>query len=281
MITNKLGKIQKLVLLTIGSSTKEKQYMKRGHVTKRISKALDKDTNNLTVSISKAVATLTSKGYIIKKKSLILLTVSGREAARTIMDDIKLNNDGKIDWTIIVKEYHKGLKITKKTDTPKVTKIKTPKPTIPATSKTTKKEMNRKYKLFCKDVPDQNLATKDNFNDYELLMKEFYIIESDIKTKLEVANDNYTKRREILNDENYPPAQKDAKGWVGIPIEWKEEDAWSDKMKPIIKNDKKFSKYLLECTKKEHPTILDEIIKLAIDKTIQKRKKLTYTNIFT
>jgi len=107
METN-LGKMQKLVLVYIGVNTKEQSYIKRRALTDGISKLLDyKKRKKLSVTISQSLRLLLKRELVTKKGSYIGLTTGGKDVTRNIIEHIKSEYNGEIDWNVIAKYYHR------------------------------------------------------------------------------------------------------------------------------------------------------------------------------
>lgn len=104
----KLSKLQKLILIYIGVTTKqnEKKFMNRRDVTKGIEKLLMNKilTNSFSSSLSRSITSLTERRLLSKRGNTIGLTSEGREIARKIIDDLE-KTYGEIDWNVIMFEY--------------------------------------------------------------------------------------------------------------------------------------------------------------------------------
>jgi len=99
--------MQKLILVYIGVNTKENPYIKRRILTKNISLLINSPTKTVSGTISQSIKLLIQRGFLSKKTSYIGLTKTGKTITKNIIEHIKAEYNGEIDWDIIVSYYNK------------------------------------------------------------------------------------------------------------------------------------------------------------------------------
>lgn len=301
----RLGKTQKLVLVYIGVNTKEQLYIKRRVLTDGISKLLDyKKTKNLSRKISQSVRLLLKRGLVTKKGSYVGLTADGKDVARNVINHIKSEYDGKIDWKIIVEYYRRKEKnfaryikgfieiINKPYDTADslCTDIKNfniKKGTLVSIQvRVLHKRVDKKIELKIDKEGTKGqikkiksgktkwkvfvnnitpeLATEDNFKICNDLLKMFPEIPQKVEERKQELFKHYDMVRE--HHPNYPPLTEEEWKASGYPKAWKKIDDECNKLMKVQKNKEAFSNYLFEISHDKYPDVDEEVIWFAVNK---------------
>lgn len=304
----RLGKMQKLVLVCIGVNTKEQSHIRRRVLTDSISKYLDCEKNKkLYGTISQSVGLLSRRGLITKRGSYIGLTDGGKDVARNVIEHIKSEYDGKIDWKIISKYYHKKEKdylryakgsieiINKSWDTyesfcanvnnfgikkgDNVCVIHTPLHKRDIESAKVESKKGKKNKKTTKKIKSRKTKWKVFANDLapELATEDNFEVYKDLLKMFPEVLPKVEERIQALfkhydkvreTHPNYPPLTEDE--WEAYPKAWKKIDDECNRLMKIQKNDKAFSDYLFEISHDKYPHIDDRVIRFAV-REYQKR----------
>lgn len=313
----RLGKVQKLILVYIGVNTKEQPYIKRRILTDDICKLLDcKKRKKISLATSQSIGLLLKRCLVTKKGSYIGLTDKGKDVTRNVIEHIKSEYDGEINWDIIVKYYHR-----KERDFHKYTKgfveiISMPWNTHESfcaklKNFTIKKgeiilfqvkpEDNRKIESNIKDkektkitkkqakkiksgktkwkvfANNPELATEDNFKIYNDLLKMF----SEIPQKVEEQKQKLFKHYDMVREHhpNYPPLTEEEWKASKYPEAWKKIDDECNRLMKIQKNKEAFSDYLFEISRDKYPDVAEKVIRFAVNKyqNDEERKNYVYT----
>lgn len=104
---SKMSKLQKIILIYIGVTTKSynKKYMRRKELTVGLADLLSRDVdNNFSALVSQSIYGLKNRKLVSKRGGTIGLTTYGRDITREIIDNIT-DTHGGISWDIIKDFY--------------------------------------------------------------------------------------------------------------------------------------------------------------------------------